>query len=126
VAVLSEVVNILLAVVAWFALSFVGLLLPVFIGLIFFFFLAPIVGGYIAGSCKKAQSVLIVSIVTAVLSGILGFGTIGSASVHENVTGIDWFSVALILVWIVLNFSLTLAVGYYKFRLQKTGSLQVQ
>jgi ABC-type multidrug transport system fused ATPase/permease subunit len=124
---LNDVKNILLAVVAWFALSFIGLLLPVFVGLIFFFFLAPIIGGYIAGSCKKVQSILIVSLITAAFAGILGFGTIGSAPAHENVTGIDWFSVALILVWVVLDFLLALATGYHKFRkIQKTRDVQVQ
>jgi hypothetical protein len=116
---MNWVMSTFFAVVVWLVLSFVGLLLPIFLGLVFFLFLASIISGYIAGLGKRVQSILIVSFLTTVLAGIVGFETIGSAPETRNVTGIGWTSDSLIFVWIILNLLLTLAAGYLKFRLGK-------
>ena len=115
----DPIMTVARAVVVWLLLSFVGLLLPIFLGLALFLFLAPIVSGYIAGRDKSAHSILIVSFLTTALAGIVGFVTFGSAPATRNVSGIVWTSTTLILIWTFLNLLLTLATGYLKFRLGK-------
>jgi len=108
----------LIAVVLWFVLSFVGLVLPIFLGLALFLFITPVITGYVAGRSRKIGLVVIVAIITSILAGVIGLVTIGSVPPEQqrNVTGIGWISNTLILIWVSLNGLLTLLVGYIKFR----------
>jgi hypothetical protein len=112
---------IFLGIVVWLAFTFLGFILPTFLGLIFFLFVAPIACGYFAGKSKKAISIVAVSIVACFLAAVIGLTTIGSVSPEQqrNVTGVNWNSSTLILVWVCLNALLTLTVGYARFRLDK-------
>lgn len=111
---MSNVKGIFTAVVLWFVLTFVGLLLPISMGLVFFLFVAPIISGYVAGRNRKASSVVIISVITTVLAGMIGLAIVGSVplELQHSITGIGWTSNTLILVWVFLNALLTLITGY--------------
>jgi predicted Na+-dependent transporter len=112
---------IFLGIVVWLVFTFLGFVLPTFLGLIFFLFVAPSACGYFAGRSKKAISIVAVSIVACILAAVVGLTTIGSVSPEQrrNVTGLDWNLGTLILVWVCLNALLILTVGYVRFRLDK-------
>jgi len=118
---MNDVKWVFLGVVVWLAFSFLGMFLPVFLGLVFLLFVAPIAGGYLVGRSKKAISIVVVSLTTSVLAGVIGLATIGSVPPEQqtNVTGIGWSSNTRILVWVCLNGLLTLTVGYLKFRFNR-------
>jgi len=109
------------SVVVWLAFSFLGMILPLFLGLVILLCVAPIASGYMAGRSKKAVSIVVISFTTSVLAGVIGLATIGSVPPEQqtNVTGIGWNSNTRILVWVFLNGLLTLTVGYLKFRFNK-------
>lgn len=113
--------SIFVAVVVWIILSLLGLLLPAFLGLIVFLFVAPIASGYLVGGSKKPILIVAFSIVTSVLAGIIGFATIGYGSSERqiNVTEIGWSSDTEILVWVCLNGLLSLAVGFLRLRVDR-------
>ena len=108
-----------LGIVVWFVFSFLGLSLPIFLGLVFLWFVAPIAGGYVAGRSKKAVWIVVVSLAASVLAGVIGLATIGSVPPERqtNVTGLEGSTI--ILVWVCLNGLLTLTVGYLKFRFSR-------
>lgn len=111
-----------LAVALWFVLSFLGLLLPIFVGLFVFLVIAPIASGYVVGSAKRLTLIAILSLMTTVLAGVVGWATIGSVPVEQrrDVLGIGWSSDTLILTWIVLNAMLSFTTAYLKLRLRKS------
>jgi len=121
---LSDATGIFTAVALWFVLTFLGLLLPTLTGLVFFMFVAPIIIGYVAGRNRKASIIVIISLITTVLAGIIGFATIGSVplELQRNLTGIGWTSNTLILVWVFLNASLTLITGYVTLKSSTNNS----
>lgn len=109
---------VLAGIVAWLFLSFLGLLLPLPMGLAFLFVIAPIASGYLVGETNETISIAVVSIVTSALAGAIGLATIGSVPPEQlkNVTGLGWSPNILILVWVCINGLLSFIVGYLKFR----------
>jgi hypothetical protein len=120
---MSGIKWVFFGIVVWLVFSFLGILLPVFLGLVFLLFVAPIVGGYLVGRSGKIILIVIFSLVTSALAGVIGLATIGSVPPErqKNVTGIGWSSNTEILVWVCFNGLLSLITGYLKSRFNRNN-----